>query len=330
MVFERAIFILKESRSRGLIAILLLAICVLSGGYGNIERAFADGPVKVITQPAFTGSDNKVKVIGIVKNLGTTPVEVTLGLNVVQGTTNSSTTIREPTYGRIIYPSSVSPFKFSVEPSWSIRLPPYLLSSREALVPHYKVLSLSYSNAPVGTGRALVGTVKNISPFNLQNVTILASVHTANGTQIDSVKSNMISVIKPGQSSPFTAIPDPIIKGRIAYFSCADIDVGNNASLNTLPLGNGRFIAYQMSGLAEISDFRYDNLTNSLVFGIKHFNPAGGLFSLKIPQMSKGHVTVMFDGKLFPNSSVKTDGRTISIDIFVPPSNHQVQIKGIV
>jgi hypothetical protein len=327
MVCNRATFIPKDSRS--LLAILLPAICFFSWSYGNLEHAYGDGPVKVVTQPAFTGSDNKVKVIGVVKNLGAAPVEVTLGLKVVQGTTNSSTTIKEPTYGRIIYPSSVSPFKFSVEPSWSVRLPPYVLGSREVLIPHYKVLSLNYSNIPVGNDRALVGIVKNISPFDLQNVTILASVHNTNGTQIDSIKSKMISMIRPGQSLPFAAVPDPVIKGRIAYFSCADIDVGNNASLNTLPLGNGRFIAYQMGGLAEVSDFRYDNLTNSLVFGVKHFNPAGGLFSLKIPQMSKGHVTVMFDGKLFPNSSVKADGRTISIDIFVPPSNHQVQIKGI-
>jgi hypothetical protein len=329
MVSNRPFFIFKDSRSRCLLAILLLAVCVSSGGYVNLERAYGDGPVKVIAQPAFIGSDNNLKAVGIVKNLGTAPVEVTLGLNVVHRTSNSSTTIKEPTYGRIIYPSSVSPFKFSVDPSWSVLPPPYVLSSREVLVPHYKVLSLSYSNIPVGKDRALVGLVKNISPFNLQNVTILASVHNANGTQIDSVRSKLISMIRPGQSLPFAAVPDPVIKGRIAYFSCADIDVGNNASLNTLPLGDGRFMAYQMSGLAEVSDFRYDNLTNSLVFGIKHFDPAGGLFNLKIPQLSKGNVTVIFDGKLFSNSSVKADGRTISINIFVPPSNHQVQIKGI-
>src|SRR5919109_954139 len=153
MVRNPASFIFKDPRCRCLLAILLLAVCVSSGGYVNLEHAYGDGPVKVITQPGFIGSDNNLKVVGVVKNFGTSPVEVTLGLNVVHGTSNSSTTIKEPTYGRIIYPSSVSPFKFSVDPSWSVLSPPYLLSSRELIVPHYKVLSLSYSNVPVGKER---------------------------------------------------------------------------------------------------------------------------------------------------------------------------------
>ena len=35
---------------------------------------------------------------------------------------------------------------------------------------------------PVGIDKALVGTAKNNSPFDLHNVTILASVHKMKGT----------------------------------------------------------------------------------------------------------------------------------------------------
>src|SRR5436309_2452900 len=84
-------------------------------------------------------------------------------------------------------------------------------------------LSLSYSNMPVGSDKALVGTAKNVSPFDLHNVTILASVHKTSGTQIDSVKSQVFPVIRIGQSVAFTDVPDPAIKQNIAYFSCADI-----------------------------------------------------------------------------------------------------------
>ena len=309
---------------------LALTICISCGGFVTVQHAYSESPIKVIAQPPFTGSDGKLNAVGIVKNSGNMPVEVNLGLNIVARDSGLVTTIKEPTYGRVIYPSNVSPFKFAVEPSWSLSGGPFILNSKEVLTPYYKVLSLSYSNMPVGNDKALIGKAKNVSPVDLHNVTILASVHKTNGTQIDSVKSQLFPVIRTGQTVAFAALPDPAIKSNIAYFSCADIDVGNNTALNTLGIGNGQFIAYQMSGVVQISDFKYDNTTDSLVFGIKHYNPAGGPFSLKIPEMSKNQpVSVILDGKLYTEASVKMDGKTVHVDFFVPPDNHQVQIKGI-
>ncbi len=309
---------------------LALTVCISCGGFVTVQHAYSEKPIKVISQPPFTGSDGKLNVVGIVKNSGNMPVEVNLGLNIVARDSRLVTTIKEPTYGRVIYPSSVSPFKFAVESSWSLWGGPFILNSKEVLTPYYKVLSLSYSNMPVGNNKALFGTAKNVSPVDLHNVTILASVHNNNGTQIDSVKSQLFPVIRTGQTVAFAALPDPAIKSKIAYFSCADIDVGNNTALNTLGIGNGQFIAYQMSGVAQISDLKYDNATDSLVFGIKHYNPAGGPFSLKIPEMSKNQpVSVILDGKLYTEASVKMDGKTVHVAFFVPPDNHQVQIKGI-
>ena len=65
---------------------------------------------------------------------------------------------------------------------------------------------------------ALVGTAKNTGPFDLHNVTVYASAHDKNMSQIDSVKSNVIPVIEPGQEMAFTAIPDPAIKSQVIYF----------------------------------------------------------------------------------------------------------------
>ena len=308
---------------------LALMICI-SCGLATVQYAYSESPIKVIAQPPFTGSDGKLTVVGIVKNSGSIPVEVNLGLKVVARSSGLFTTIKEPTYGRIIYPSGVSPFKFAVEPNSSVSGSPFILDSKEVLTPYYKFLSLSYSNMPVGSDKALVGTAKNVSPFDLHNVTILASVHKTNGTQIDSVKSQVFPVIRIGQTVAFTDVPDPAIKQNIAYFSCADIDVGNNSTLNTLDTGNGQFIAYQMYGATQISDLKYNNTTDSLVFGIKHFNPAGGSFSLKIPEMSKSQpISVILDAKLYTQASVKMDGKTVTVDFFVPPAEHVVQIKGI-
>jgi hypothetical protein len=37
----------------------------------------------------------------------------------------------------------------------------------------------------------------------------------------------------------------------------------------------------------------------------------------------------MMDGKLYKQASIKMNGKTVSIDFFVPPQDHDVQIKGI-
>jgi hypothetical protein len=310
----------------GSIMAVLLAICISCGSLVTLQYVYAGSPISVVAQHPFIGSDGKVNIVGVVKNNGSVPVEVILGLNVV--TRSGDLTIKQPTYGRIIYPSSVSPFKFAVEPSSSVSGSPFILNSKEVLTPYYKVLSLSYSNMPVGSDKALVGTAKNVSPFDLHNVTILASVHESNGTQIDSVRSQLFPVIRTDQTVAFTAVPDPAIKQNIAYFSCADIDVGTNYTLNTLAIGNGQFIVYQMYGAAQISDLKFDNATDSIVFGIKHYNPDGGLFRLMIPEMSINQpVSVILDGKLYTQASVKMDGKTVHIDFFVPPARHQVQIK---
>jgi hypothetical protein len=311
--------------------VVMLAICISCGSIVAVQHVDAASSINVVAQSPFAGSDGKVNVVGIVKNNGIMPVEVVLGMKIVTISAGGglSTTIKEPTYGKIIYPSSVSPFKFTFEPAWSVSRAPFILNAKEVLTPYYRPLNLSYSNMPAGSDRALVGTAKNISPFDLRNVTILASVHNANGTQIDSVKSQLFPEIRPGQVVAFAALPDPAIKAHIAYFSCADIAIGNNPALNTLAIGNGHFLSYQMYGVVEISTLRYDNTTDSLLFGIKHYNPSGGPFSLKLPETSNNPVSVIMDGKLYSGASVKMDGRTINVDFFVPPSDHQIQIKGI-
>ena len=67
-----------------------------------------------------------------------------------------------------------------------------------------------------------------------------ASAHDENRTQIDSVKSNVIPVIEPGQEMAFTAIPDLTIKSQIKYYSCAGIDM--NPQMNKLAIGDNRVV----------------------------------------------------------------------------------------
>ncbi|MGC2428212.1 MAG: hypothetical protein WA421_14330 [Nitrososphaeraceae archaeon] len=285
--------------------------------------------VKMTEQSTFRDSNGSLNVVGVVDNNGQMPVGITVGLNTTGGdSSKTTTTIKQSIYGRIIYPFAGAPFKFVIGPERSVISKAFITNINQISVPHYNVLRLNYSSMPIGDNRALVGTAKNVGPFDVYNVTVYASAHNRNGTQLDSVRSNVIPVIKHGMEVAFTAKPYPSIRSGILYYSCAGVDL--NAPITTLDLGKGQFIAYDLRGLARISDFKYDNKTDSIVFGVNYYSPNGGPLSLKIPQVSeKQSVSVIMDGKLYKQVSVGMDGKTVSINFFVPPEDHQVQIKGI-
>ena len=285
--------------------------------------------VKMTEQSTFRDSNGSLNVVGVVDNNGQMPVGITVGLNTTGGdSSKTTTTIKQSIYGRIIYPFAGAPFKFVIGPERSVISKAFITNINQISVPHYNVLRLNYSSMPIGDNRALVGTARNVGPFDVYNVTVYASAHNRNGTQLDSVRSNVIPVIKHGMEIAFTAKPYPSIRSGILYYSCAGVDL--NAPITTLNLGKGQFIAYDLRGLARISDFKYDNKTDSIVFGINYYSPNGGPLSLKIPQVSeKQSVSVIMDGKLYKQVSVGMDGKTVSINFFVPPQDHQVRIKGI-
>src|ERR1700693_1575927 len=78
---------------------VLLVICISCGSIVTVQHVYAGSPINGIAQPPFAGSDGKINVVGVVKNNGSMPVEVVLGLNVVARTLGCglSTTIKEPT-----------------------------------------------------------------------------------------------------------------------------------------------------------------------------------------------------------------------------------------
>jgi hypothetical protein len=72
-------------------------------------HAYADKSVTIIEQRKFRDFDGNQNVIGIVINNGKVPVAVLVGLNITNthSATPSTTTIKEPTFGRTIYPMGV-------------------------------------------------------------------------------------------------------------------------------------------------------------------------------------------------------------------------------
>jgi hypothetical protein len=319
-----------------LVSFVILTLFILSvlSLTANATAIVDNNSVKMTKQESFRDSNGRLNIIGVVDNNGKIPVSITIGLNVVDKKNNaeSVTTIRDPTYGKIIYPLTGAPFKFVISPNQSVKGTAFISSIRQVPVPYYNVLRLNYSNMPTGNDRALVGTAKNVGPFDLHDVSVYASVHDKNGIQIDSVKSNVMSVIKPGQEVAFTAIPDSATSPHVFYFSCAGVSL-NNAPMTILDIGKGQSIYYDINGVVSISDFKYNTATDSIIFGVKHYNPDGGPMSLKIVKNSgnpSAAISVMMDGKLYKEAPLKTmDSKTVHIDLFIPSGEHNVQVKGI-
>jgi hypothetical protein len=332
---ERLKAIRKTMVIVAVVALLAISLHTIGSTISLLHRvfAYANNSVKMTDQRTFLDSHGDLNVVGVVNNVGRVPISVTVGLNTTTANVDSSKAaityfMKESIYGRIVYPFTGAPFKFIVKPQQVIASKAFIVNVNQISVPNWNVLSLDYSNMPIGKDGALVGTAKNIGPFDLHNVSVYASVHSRNGTQIDSVKSNIIPVIKPGQQIAFVAKPDPAVKSGVFYYSCAGFDL--NAPITTLDIGNGQFIPYDLRALARVSDFKYDHATDSIMFGVKYYSGIGGPLSLKLPQVSeKQSISVMMDGTLYNKASVKMNGKTVFIDFFVPPEDHNIQIKGV-
>jgi hypothetical protein len=317
--------------------IWLLLILSPSFLFGMFSFAFADEAIRISEEHLVKNSEGNLNIAGLVKNDGNMPVHVIVGLNITSKISVNDnraspdqhvSTIQNTTFSRIVFPSTSSPFKFAVPPDSSIIQKAFVADVQEFPAPLYDNLVLNYSNVPVGDNKELEGTVKNVGLVDIQNVSIYASVHNKNRTQIDSVKSNLIPVLKPGQESAFNAIPEPNLRQEVEYFSCAGLDY--DQPITTLRVDDDEFIPYDLKAIAKISTLEYVNSTDSISFGVKHYNPEGGDLSLKVPQLSENQtIFVMMDDKTYDRPSISMDGKTINIDLFIPPGDHEMKIQGI-
>lgn len=303
----------------------MLAVCglafILLFSMFMTAHAF-DGP-EIILKSSFVDSRGQLNIVGTVRNFGDLPVQVIVGVK-----NNNGEILETQTYGRIIWPLTDSPFKLVLDPGKDAN-DPFIVDIKEAKVSnHNSMLVLKYGSMAVGEERAFVGTIKNTGPFDIHNVTVFAGVHSPDHkSQLDTVRSNVIPVIRSGEEVEFAAVPDPAIRSEVFYYSCAGLDYDD--PITTINMGNGKFISYTLTSAAQVSSLRYENATDSIAFGIRPYAQDGGPLSIKIPQLSQNQtVAVMVDGKLH-EATVMGNGKAISVDFFVPKGDHQVEIHGV-
>jgi hypothetical protein len=310
---------------------------------------------------SFVDSNGRLNIVGVVDNNGDYPIgQVIVGLNLTAssdglsqglsdfgdantddvhsqanttnaGTTITTTTVMAPTFARVIYAGTGAPFKIVLERSEVSMASigqPFIYAFNQLDTTFYDILKLNYTNMAVGSERALVGTVENTSPFSVHNVRVYASAHDNNQTQIDSAISKNIPTIEPGQEIQFELIPNPSIKSDVIYYSCAGVEL--DAPITTLTAPDGGFVAYDLQALAKIIDLKYNSSSNSIFFGADHYNPDGGSITMKVPQIYDDQkISVLMDGKPTNTAEITADGKTIKIDIFIPPEEHELQILGV-
>jgi hypothetical protein len=311
----------------------------------GLDSAYGFSEDIVLKDPAsFYDHWGRLNVVGVIDNNGEFPVDVTVGVNVTETRDNISTistkgignsgnslvsTVTSPTFAKVIYPGTGAPFKLIMSPD-SIETvgQPFIYSMKGKENAYYDVLKLNYSNIAIGSEKALIGTVTNSAPFPVYNATVFASVHDSNQAQIDSATTEVIPVLEPGQKVHFKISPDRSIKSNAVYYSCAGVDL--DAPITTVATSDGGFIPFDLQAIAKIIDLKYDDQSKSLVFGVDHYNPEGGNITLKLPQVyDNQELTVIMDGS--PRDDVKmiSDGKTIKMDIFIPPDEHHIQVKGV-
>jgi hypothetical protein len=313
--------LIMQSRMHILAVPALAFVVILSFGTSAYST---DDSVKIIAQSSFVDFEGKLNIVGTVRNTGILPIQAIVGLEVKDE--NGIRMEQQTTYGRIIWPLNDSPFKFVIDSGTAGD--PFIADVQKVEATHTTdMIVLNYTSMAAGEEKAFVGTVKNNAPFDVYNVSVFASARSNNATQLDSVRSNVIPILRAGQEQPFIAITDAAVKSGVYYYSCAGLDL--DSPITTIDAGGGRLIPYDLNAAAQVSTIRYENQTDSLAFQIRPYSPTGGPISLMIPQVSQDHsVIVMLDGILH-ESSIRGDGKTTYIDFFVPQGEHQVQIQRV-
>ena len=304
-----------------LIIFFLLFMLVPTELYGEF-------PISIVDQKIFQDLNGDWNLVGVAENKEHTPLKVEVGVNVTKPN-NVSSVLTSNTFTNVIYPYTAAPFKFTIKSNEIFNGLAYPIETKKIAKPFFMELRQNYSNFATGDEKALVGTIKNKGNNIIKNVAVYASVHSINGTQIDSIKSNVFPIIFPGEEISYKITPDDAIKDDVYFYSCAGLDI-NAPHMSTLMIENGEHIYFHLESASAISNFRYEPSSDSIIFEIKTYYPNGGPTIFQIPQISLNQkIDIFLDGKQYEDKTVTMDGKTINMNIFIPKDKHELKISGI-
>ena len=108
-----------------------------------------------------------------------------------------------------------------------------------------------------------------------------------------------------------------------------------NPQMNKLIIDDNKVLRYDFEGPVAIRDLKYDNSSDSMLFGIKHYNPDGGPLVIKMASSeysgSQYPLSILVDGKdlTIDRTAINDNGKVLTTNIEIPPKEHEIQIMGI-
>jgi hypothetical protein len=295
--------------------------------FSFFPNSYAEPAISILEQKISKDSNGSWNLIGSLRNQAETPLELSFEINSSKLSKSQSNIFKSINFANIVYPNSVVPFKFLATDKESFEDFVNMIKVKKVNKPFFADLSHEYSNLAEGNEKVLSGKIKNTGSTIFKDIVIYASVHAKNTTQLDSVKSDVIPILRPGEEKSYKITPHPLIKSDVYYYSCAGLDI--NSPITTLDTGDG-FLAFNLESASLVSNFGYDSSSDSIIFTIKPYNPNGGDVLFKIPQSKMDHkINVMLDGKIHSKAGIDMNGKTITMKIPIPPNEHDIVISGI-
>ena len=307
--------------------IFVPVVCMFCYASGSIVYAHQEEPNVTITDVgSFIDTMGIKNIVGTVENNNDVPIQTAIGINATTGDGNAAPPLVTEPYSKVVYPYSEVPFKVKVSSELKPVGKPFAYQARNVNIPHYDVIRLNYTNTPIQNG-SLIGSVKNIASFDVYDLTIYASAHTQNGSQVDSVRSHLIPILRSGEKVMFIVSPDLAVKSKVSFYSCFGVDFSTTNM--KIKIGENRYVTSNMTGLATISNIKADPSTGSILIDIDNQYPVPGPLSLKIPQIfSSPTIFVMVDGTLYKNAVTMMKGYTY-VNLIIPAGKHEVTVSGI-
>ena len=292
-----------------------------------LPNSYSESAISILEEKTYKDSNGYWNLIGSLRNQAETPLELSFDINSLNLSKSQSDIFKSITFANVIYPNSVVPFKLVSSEKELFKNFSNMIKIKQVNRPMFSDIVHEYSNLAKGDENVLSGAIKNTGSTIIKDIVVYASVHAKNTTQLDSVKSGIIPILLPGEEKSYTIIPDQLIKSDVYYYSCAGLDI--NAPITTLDTGDG-FLAFDLQSVSLVSNFGYDSSSDSIIFTIKPYNPNGGDALLKIPQSKMDQkVNVKLDGKIHSKADIDMDGKTITMNIPIPPNEHDIVISGV-